>query len=93
MRCAHLFSSRRAVAAAGLAAALLVLLAVVAAQPPAGEFDELEGVAKAELQAINAPGATVAVVKGDRIVYECAPCRAATPTFPATPKARAIATG
>src|SRR5690349_9825321 len=57
-------------AVAGCAAALLLALASVAAQPAATAFDELEAAAKAELQATNAPGAAIAVVKGDRIVYQ-----------------------
>src|SRR6266511_5148252 len=48
--------------------------AVIAAQPPAatsaGEFAELETLAQSELQALHAPGAVVALVKGDRVVYQ-----------------------
>ena len=40
------------------------------AQPPATAFDELEAAAKSELQAVNAPGAAIAIVKGDRVVYQ-----------------------
>ena len=56
----------------GVAATLLAAIAAGAQQapPPAGEFAELEGLARSELKAINAPGAAIAVVKGDRIVYQ-----------------------
>jgi CubicO group peptidase (beta-lactamase class C family) len=51
-------------------AAVLAVISVVAAQPPAGEFGELDALARTELQAINAPGAALAIVKGDRVVYQ-----------------------
>lgn len=51
-------------------AAVVAALSVAAAQPPATEFAELDTLARAELQAINAPGAAVAIVKGDRVVYQ-----------------------
>jgi D-alanyl-D-alanine carboxypeptidase len=51
-----------------------VAAAVIVAQPPAaapaGEFAELETLAQSELQALHAPGAVVALVKGDRVVYQ-----------------------
>ena len=50
---------------------LLLTVVSLAAQPaPPGEFTELEALAQAELKAINAPGAAIAIVKGDRIVYQ-----------------------
>src|SRR5260370_28870461 len=50
----------------------LLAAAALTAQPagPTVEFAELEAVAQAELKAINAPGAAIAIVKGDRIVYQ-----------------------
>ena len=53
-----------------MAAALAGTVAVAAQPAPAGEFGELAAVAQAELKAINAPGAAIAVVKGDRVVYQ-----------------------
>ena len=51
--------------------ALLLTIASLGAQPaPAGEFSELEALAQSELKAINAPGAAIAIVKGDRVVYQ-----------------------
>src|SRR6266851_9168083 len=54
------------------AAVTLLAAATLTAQPvgPPVEFAELEAVAQAELKAINAPGAAIAIVKGDRIVYQ-----------------------
>jgi len=54
------------------AVTLAAAIALVAQQapPPATEFGELETAAQAELKAINAPGAAIAIVKGDRIVYQ-----------------------
>ena len=50
---------------------LLLTVVSLGAQPaPAGEFTELEALAQSELKAINAPGAAIAIVKGDRIVYQ-----------------------
>jgi CubicO group peptidase (beta-lactamase class C family) len=46
------------------------LLAPAAAQPPATAFDELEAAAKSELRAVNAPGGAIAIVEGDRVVYQ-----------------------
>ena len=51
-------------------AAVVAALSVAAAQPPAAEFAELDTLARAELQAINAPGAAIAIVRGDRVVYQ-----------------------
>src|SRR6185503_6540899 len=50
----------------------LFTAAALTAQParPTAEFAELETVAQAELKSIGAPGAAIAIVKGDRIVYE-----------------------
>src|SRR6187401_707967 len=53
----------------GIAAAVAAL-SVAAAQPPPAEFAELDALARTELQAINAPGAAIAIVKGDRVVYQ-----------------------
>src|SRR5947208_3300266 len=58
----------RGIFAVMLAAA--VALAARQAPPPAGELAELDTAAQAELTAINAPGAAIAIVKGDRIVYQ-----------------------
>jgi CubicO group peptidase (beta-lactamase class C family) len=56
--------------AASLSAAVLLATLVVAAQPaPPSEFAELETLARAELAALHAPGAAIAIVKGDRVVY------------------------
>ena len=56
--------------AASLSAAVLLATRVVAAQPaPPSEFAELETLARTELAAIHAPGAAIAIVKGDRVVY------------------------
>jgi len=55
----------------GVGAALIAAISVAAQQAPApGEFGELESLALSELKAINAPGATIAIVRGDRIVYQ-----------------------
>ena len=70
MRYAPVAAIGRGPVAASIAAAVLAVLALAPAQPPASSFDELERAAKAELQAINAPGAAITVVKGDRVVYE-----------------------
>ena len=55
-----------------IAAAVAGAVSVAAQQaaPPPGEFSELNALAQSELKAINAPGATIAIVKGDRIVYQ-----------------------
>ena len=55
-----------------ITAALAGAVAVAAQQapPPPGEFSELNALAQSELKAINAPGATIAIVKGDRIVFQ-----------------------
>jgi CubicO group peptidase (beta-lactamase class C family) len=70
MRYAELHASARRLATLGCAVALAAVLAPVAAQPASTGFEELEAAAKAELQAVNAPGAAIAVVKGDRVVYQ-----------------------
>jgi CubicO group peptidase (beta-lactamase class C family) len=69
MRDLHRFATARCRATLGIAVALAVL-APAAAQPPATGFDELDAAATAELQAVNAPGAAIAVVRGDRVVYQ-----------------------
>jgi CubicO group peptidase (beta-lactamase class C family) len=66
----HRFATARCRATLGIAVALVAVLAPAAAQPPAAGFDELEASAKAELQAVNAPGAVIAIVRGDRVVYQ-----------------------
>ncbi len=53
----------------------LVLLALISSgHPPASgaerDFRELEKVIRAELQEKNTPGAVVAIVSGDRVIYE-----------------------
>ncbi len=53
----------------------LVLLALISSgHPPASgaerDFRELEEVVRAELQETNTPGAVVAIVSGDRVIYE-----------------------
>ena len=59
-----------AIAAMGVGVALIGAISTAAQQPPpAGEFSELEALARTELKSINAPGAAIAIVKGDRIVY------------------------
>ena len=58
----------RGIFAVVLAAA--VALAARQAPLPAGELAELDTAAQAELTAINAPGAAIAIVKGDRIMYQ-----------------------
>ena len=54
------------------AVTLAAAIALVARQAPpsTAEFAELETAAQAELKTINAPGAAIAIVKGDRIVYQ-----------------------
>lgn len=54
-----------------LIAGTLLAAITVAAQPaPPSEFGELEALAQSELSAIHAPGAAIAIVKGDRVVYQ-----------------------
>ena len=55
-----------------VAAAALAAIAVSAtSQPPASTaFAEIDAAAQAELKEINAPGAAIAIVKGDRVVYQ-----------------------
>ncbi len=60
-----------AIATIGVSVALVGVISTAAQQaPPAGEFSELEALARAELKSINAPGAAIAIVKGDRVVYQ-----------------------
>jgi CubicO group peptidase (beta-lactamase class C family) len=47
-----------------------IALSAPQAQPPTTEFGDLETTAQAELKATNAPGAAIAIVKGDRVVYQ-----------------------
>ncbi len=62
---------RMAIAAMGVGAAVIGAISTAAQQaPPVGEFSELAGLARTELKTINAPGAAIAIVKGDRIVYQ-----------------------
>jgi len=58
----------RVIFAVTLAAA--IALGAPQAPTPTAEFAELETAAQAELKAINAPGAAIAIVKGDRVVYQ-----------------------
>ena len=55
-----------------IGAALVAAAAVAAAQPAGGEFSELDALARIELQAANAPGAALAIVESDRVVYQTA---------------------
>ncbi len=59
-----------AVGAVLLAGATLTVGAAARQAAPSGEFADLEALARAELKDINAPGAAIALVKGDRIVYQ-----------------------
>lgn len=60
------------VIAARCALALLLTAGVRAARQTAGapQFAELVSIAEAELREINAPGAAIAIVQGDRIVFQ-----------------------
>ena len=39
------------------------------AAPPARDFSTVDAAARAEMQAQNIPGAAIAIVQGDRVVY------------------------
>ena len=53
-----------------IAAALAGVISLGAQPAPPGEFAELAALAQSEFKAINAPGAAIAIVRGDRIVYQ-----------------------